>query len=1438
MQSSAAEVRTMACRIPALPDRLSPARSYQQEVLQALYESPELLNEGLISFEYPLYEVSDEELDYFLGSLIHQVAKTAGGVAKTVGKGISTVSRVVPMPVLTAGLSWTPLGMAARAGIGALQAAGEGRNVFQGAMRSLAADPVSRFYIDTAAAAARGENILKAAQKAAQAGIGDLRQSLQFAAMVAPFIPGIGTGVAAALSAANALAAGQPITDALIAAARGAVPGGAVAQMAFDTAMNLAKGKNIGDALLASARDKIPGGPAAQAAFDAAVALAKGRNIQDAAFAAAGRLLPPSPYAADALSFVRKIAAGQNIQRAALSTAGNAVLSRMQAMGAPPIPRAAVPVPRRLPGRPPLPRWPGLQRELYENGSGSDQRTAGTAATPSTIIARFKFNEIVAPLEEWAKLEPLARRILAGDTNVILVGHTDPVGTADYNYDLGMRRTAEVRRRLNLILERLRPGSSRSINYIPFSAGATHPFATNRTEDGRAQNRRVEVFIYGRSPVPPKPPVPPPVPKGPVPPPKPPVPPQPPWPVPKPPGPIIPWPPKDVTVQPPPSGRRHWVWDLLSSAATALGVVLTPGITAISPEVLAEAIAAAEAELKKHGPGKKGIGEAGEAAARVILEDKLGHSKRVYNLNKLREDFPLLDLITPEDCASVKTFGALTERDLASIIAGHLTAYRQGSGRDWDPGSRFRKVSQAAQVLLDNRRSIPKDALPAAISQAKSVADVERYLLDCFTLYVPSDLVKPTCEAIVKYLAKEMGIAITIGGVSLQGSRMSRAQGDFLARECRRVQSAGPSLSDFRAMVQAARSRTPAQHELYEIDSGERGLVSSQIAAKQLDAYRLTDFVFYRRHPEMRGRRIGANETQLRNEWLTILHNLVEPALKTPAPPAPAKAPAPPAVTPPPPVKVKMDESQAREWIKRALDGAHAIGSVSEVLGIFGSLPAGSAVALAAEIAVPVGYVALMAFVAIELWEAFTTGTRIQREKGFCFGIMWAALGMPDQPKNFQAWAPNTADELREAWQEGVAQGRKKFAEDIQLHNYVLLRIAYERLQKAPEPEAKVLNLIWEEVRGDDLPGTHINWTGGPDMIGHDYNASVDANYWNVPPAAHELGEIGGGEQDFVRSQIANTNQRDAYKLTDLVFYRRHPEMSGRRIGVNETQLKNEWLSILRAVVQPVLRAASPMRTNGPRPAPIGDRWVAGALAIAARPVPGMPGVSTQQLIEQWRPQIAPEIPLSVILAFLPFESGGNFDDATHGSPKNRFTSPEYYELGLFQTPAGLHGRCTTEKYQSCEWPPPGVEKPRDPTLWFPLCRKIGVDPVHDWQNPTKQMRVGLLSIECPARRIRKLFPELFPMPGTDWDLRMSVLMAFARGGGFAQAFLSHYRRDLASLPEDRRWDFLRGKAVPYRAGYYWTFDTSNVDKKMDLAAKLGYRPSAGRKLTVPNINC
>lgn len=112
---------------------------------------------------------------------------------------------------------------------------------------------------------------------------------LQQEALLASFVPGVGTIVAPVLSAAGALALGQPIPDAIINVAASAVPGGPAAQTAVRSgatfAVDLTKGEKLGQAALNSARAALP--DAAKPAFDVGLALAQGKNLQKAGFAAA-----------------------------------------------------------------------------------------------------------------------------------------------------------------------------------------------------------------------------------------------------------------------------------------------------------------------------------------------------------------------------------------------------------------------------------------------------------------------------------------------------------------------------------------------------------------------------------------------------------------------------------------------------------------------------------------------------------------------------------------------------------------------------------------------------------------------------------------------------------------------------------------------------------------------------------------------------------------------------------------------------------------------------------------------------------------------------------------------------------------------------------------------------------------------------------------------
>ncbi len=73
-------------------------------------------------------------------------------------------------------------------------------------------------------------------------------------------------------------------------------------------------------------------------------------------------------------------------------------------------------------------------------------------------------------------------------TNVQVVGHTDDIGSFEYNRDLSLRRA-------NSVASVLRSGGVSGSRIQTFGAGYDQPIASNRTDEGRAANRRVEITI-------------------------------------------------------------------------------------------------------------------------------------------------------------------------------------------------------------------------------------------------------------------------------------------------------------------------------------------------------------------------------------------------------------------------------------------------------------------------------------------------------------------------------------------------------------------------------------------------------------------------------------------------------------------------------------------------------------------------------------------------------------------------------------------------------------------------------------------------------------------------------------------------------------------------------------------------------------------------------
>jgi outer membrane protein OmpA-like peptidoglycan-associated protein len=75
------------------------------------------------------------------------------------------------------------------------------------------------------------------------------------------------------------------------------------------------------------------------------------------------------------------------------------------------------------------------------------------------------------------------------DTNVLLEGHTDATGSDEYNLNLSRLRAQSVSNYLS-------GQQVREARFTIMGYGEAQPIATNDSEDGRQQNRRVEVAIY------------------------------------------------------------------------------------------------------------------------------------------------------------------------------------------------------------------------------------------------------------------------------------------------------------------------------------------------------------------------------------------------------------------------------------------------------------------------------------------------------------------------------------------------------------------------------------------------------------------------------------------------------------------------------------------------------------------------------------------------------------------------------------------------------------------------------------------------------------------------------------------------------------------------------------------------------------------------------
>ncbi|MGH8529290.1 MAG: OmpA family protein [Nevskiales bacterium] len=126
-------------------------------------------------------------------------------------------------------------------------------------------------------------------------------------------------------------------------------------------------------------------------------------------------------------------------------------------------------------------------RGMKQNGVSTRQEDRGLVITMSDVLFAFDSDRVSA--QYGPMLDKLVTYLSEDPKHAVLVeGHTDSIGTVEYNADLSERRAEAVRRALIS-----RGANARSVKVRGY--GESRPVASNNSANGRRQNRRVELIV-------------------------------------------------------------------------------------------------------------------------------------------------------------------------------------------------------------------------------------------------------------------------------------------------------------------------------------------------------------------------------------------------------------------------------------------------------------------------------------------------------------------------------------------------------------------------------------------------------------------------------------------------------------------------------------------------------------------------------------------------------------------------------------------------------------------------------------------------------------------------------------------------------------------------------------------------------------------------------
>jgi OOP family OmpA-OmpF porin len=152
-----------------------------------------------------------------------------------------------------------------------------------------------------------------------------------------------------------------------------------------------------------------------------------------------------------------------------------------------PKPEAPAPAPAARPAPAPAPAPAPVARPAPAPAAPAVAATKVTYAAD----AFFDFDKSALKAEGRAKLDDLVGKVKDISLEVIIaVGHTDSVGSDSYNQKLSVKRAEAVKAYL------VTKGIEKNRVYTE-GKGEKQPVADNKTSEGRAKNRRVEIEVVG-----------------------------------------------------------------------------------------------------------------------------------------------------------------------------------------------------------------------------------------------------------------------------------------------------------------------------------------------------------------------------------------------------------------------------------------------------------------------------------------------------------------------------------------------------------------------------------------------------------------------------------------------------------------------------------------------------------------------------------------------------------------------------------------------------------------------------------------------------------------------------------------------------------------------------------------------------------------------------